>query len=47
MVSRACTYHDLAGKSVFITGGGSGIGAALTAGFLELKRPRTSAPDAQ
>ncbi len=32
---RACTFHDLAGKSVFITGGGSGIGAALTAGFLE------------
>ncbi|CUH39266.1 2-dehydro-3-deoxy-D-gluconate 5-dehydrogenase [Jannaschia seosinensis] len=28
------TYPDLAGASVFITGGGSGIGAALTAGFL-------------
>lgn len=27
-------YGDLAGASVFITGGGSGIGAALTAGFL-------------
>ncbi|MEO0905583.1 MAG: SDR family NAD(P)-dependent oxidoreductase, partial [Pseudomonadota bacterium] len=28
------TFHDLAGASVFITGGGSGIGAALTEGFL-------------
>jgi NAD(P)-dependent dehydrogenase (short-subunit alcohol dehydrogenase family) len=27
-------YPDLAGASVFITGGGSGIGAALTDGFL-------------
>lgn len=27
------TYPDLAGASVFITGGGSGIGAALTEGF--------------
>jgi NAD(P)-dependent dehydrogenase (short-subunit alcohol dehydrogenase family) len=27
------TYHDLRDASVFITGGGSGIGAALTAGF--------------
>ena len=31
---RYCTFHDLAGASVFITGGGSGIGAALTEGFL-------------
>jgi NAD(P)-dependent dehydrogenase (short-subunit alcohol dehydrogenase family) len=30
--SRA-TYPDLAGKSVFITGGGSGIGAAFTDAF--------------
>ncbi len=28
------TYPDLAGASVFITGGGSGIGATLTEGFL-------------
>lgn len=28
-------YPDLSGASVFITGGGSGIGAALTDGFLE------------
>ena len=28
------TFPDLIGASVFITGGGSGIGAALTEGFL-------------
>ena len=28
------TFHDLDGASVFITGGGSGIGAALTDGFM-------------
>ncbi|WP_370401127.1 SDR family NAD(P)-dependent oxidoreductase [Sulfitobacter sp. JB4-11] len=28
------TFHDLKGKSVYITGGGSGIGAAITDGFL-------------
>lgn len=30
----AATFHDLAGKSVFISGGGSGIGARLTEGFV-------------
>jgi NAD(P)-dependent dehydrogenase (short-subunit alcohol dehydrogenase family) len=30
----SATFHDLKGQSVFITGGGSGIGAALTDGFL-------------
>ena len=29
-----CQFQDLSGASVFITGGGSGIGAALTEGFL-------------
>lgn len=28
------TFHDLDGASVFITGGGAGIGAALSEGFL-------------
>lgn len=28
------TFHDLHGKSVYITGGGSGIGAAITDGFM-------------
>jgi NAD(P)-dependent dehydrogenase (short-subunit alcohol dehydrogenase family) len=28
------TFHDLKGAPVFITGGGSGIGASLTEGFL-------------
>jgi NAD(P)-dependent dehydrogenase (short-subunit alcohol dehydrogenase family) len=31
---RDVSYPDLEGASVFITGGGSGIGAALTEGFL-------------
>jgi len=29
------TFHDLKAQSVYITGGGSGIGADLTEGFLE------------
>ncbi len=33
-MTQTATFHDLAGKSVFITGGGSGIGASLTDGFL-------------
>ena len=33
-MTQTVTFHDLEGKSVFITGGGSGIGAALTDGFL-------------
>ncbi len=33
-MSRTATFHDLAGASVYITGGGSGIGADLTDGFL-------------
>lgn len=33
-MTRTATFHDLAGKSIFITGGGAGIGAALTDGFM-------------
>lgn len=33
-IPSPAVFHDLTGASVFITGGGSGIGAALTEGFL-------------
>ena len=33
-MTRNATFHDLQGASVYITGGGSGIGADLTDGFL-------------
>jgi NAD(P)-dependent dehydrogenase (short-subunit alcohol dehydrogenase family) len=33
-MQRFATFHDLEGASVFITGGGAGIGAALTEGFV-------------
>jgi len=33
-MTKTATFHDLAKTSVYITGGGSGIGAALTDGFL-------------
>lgn len=33
-MTETATFHDLKGKSVYITGGGSGIGAALTDGFM-------------
>ena len=34
-MNKYATFNDLKDTSVFITGGGSGIGAALTEGFLE------------
>jgi NAD(P)-dependent dehydrogenase (short-subunit alcohol dehydrogenase family) len=33
-MTQNATFHDIAGKSVYITGGGSGIGASLTDGFM-------------
>jgi len=33
-MTRTATFHDLDGASIYITGGGSGIGADLTDGFL-------------
>ena len=33
-MTHSSTFHDLKGASVFITGGGAGIGAALTEGFV-------------
>lgn len=34
-MTEYATFHDLSEASVFISGGGSGIGAALTEGFLQ------------
>ena len=34
MVNKRVSFFDLKGKSVFITGGGSGIGAAITEAFI-------------
>lgn len=33
-MTKTATFHDLDGASIYITGGGSGIGADLTDGFL-------------
>lgn len=33
-MSKNATFHDLKGASIYITGGGSGIGAELTDGFM-------------
>ena len=34
MIKKRVSFFDLADKSVFVTGGGSGIGAAITEAFL-------------
>ena len=34
-MKNPATFHDLEGASVFVSGGGSGIGACLTEGFLQ------------
>lgn len=34
-MSEYVSFHDLKDSSIFITGGGSGIGASLTEGFIE------------
>ena len=34
-MTPTASFQDLKNASVFITGGGSGIGAALTEGFLQ------------
>lgn len=34
-MTKTTSFHDLQSKSVFITGGGAGIGASLTDGFLQ------------
>jgi len=34
MIKKRVSFYDLAKKSVFITGGGAGIGAAITEAFL-------------
>ncbi|SFR40530.1 SDR family NAD(P)-dependent oxidoreductase [Litoreibacter janthinus] len=33
-MTKTATFHDLEGASVFVTGGGSGIGASLTDGLM-------------
>lgn len=33
-MTQTATFHDLSGKSVFVTGGGAGIGAFLTDGLM-------------
>ena len=35
---KFATFHDLEEQSIFITGGGAGIGADLTKGFLSSPR---------